>query len=118
MVSHIKTADFLANFLDNKFSLFGKRFGFNGILGLIPWVGDLLSLILSLYILWVGMELRLPVVKIIDMSRNILINFAIGLIPIAGDYIDFFHKANLENMRIIKEHVKNYEFVEGEFSTA
>lgn len=114
MENHLKTASFLAHLLDNKFVLFGRRFGLNGILGLIPAVGDALSTFLSLYIVLLGMQMRLPVTKIFQMLWNVFVNFGIGLIPIAGDYVDFFHKANLKNVRILEDYVKEHHVIEGE----
>ena len=114
MESQLRTASFLAHLLDNKFVLFGRRFGLNGILGIIPVVGDTVSTMLSFYIVFIGLQMQLPASKIFQMLWNVFVNFGIGLIPIAGDYVDFFHKANLKNVRILEDYAKEHHVIEGE----
>jgi hypothetical protein len=41
---------------------------------------------------------------IILMMLNISIDAALGGIPILGNYFDFFYKANLKNVRLLKKH--------------
>lgn len=106
MKSHLQAATVLAYLLDSKFKLFGFRFGLNGLVGLIPVVGDAFILLLSLYLVWIALEMELPRWKILEMLANIIINFFIGLVPIVGDFADFFHKANLANLKILKDHAK------------
>lgn len=105
MNKHYKTAEVLANLMDNKFSLFGIKFGIDPILGLIPGFGDFLSLLLSTYIVWVGIQLKLPFLKVIKMLWNVLIDFLAGLIPVVGDLSDIAIKANLRNVAILKKHI-------------
>jgi hypothetical protein len=106
MENHLKAASLLAHLLDNQFRLFGFRFGLNGVLGLIPGAGDAVVAILSLYLVWIAIEMELPRIKIVEMIVNIVINFFIGLVPIIGDFADFFHKANLANLKILHDHAK------------
>ncbi len=113
MENHLRVASLIANLLDNSFSFFGKRFGLNGILGLVPGAGDIVTTGLSLYIVWIGVQMGLPLIKIAEMIKNVAINFFIGLLPVLGDAVDFFHKANLKNLQILKDHAKNHT-IEGE----
>lgn len=113
MKNHLKTAKLLTELLDNKFKVFGFRFGIDPLLGLIPGGGDFISLIASLYILWVGIEMKLPRKKLTQMLTNILLDFCAGLVPILGDILDFTLKANRLNMEIIKKHVEK-DPIEGE----
>lgn len=113
MEKQLRLATLIANLLDNQFALFGRRFGLNGVLGLIPGIGDLLSLLLSLHLIWIGVQMNLPRLKLLHMLWNIVINFVIGLVPVVGDYADFFHKANLKNLEILKSHTET-DIIEGE----
>ncbi|MDO8265810.1 MAG: DUF4112 domain-containing protein [Candidatus Saccharibacteria bacterium] len=113
MKKHFKRATFLANLLDNKFEILGLKFGIDPILGLIPGGGDLISFILSLYIVWIGIKVELPQNKILRMIRNTLLDFGIGLIPVLGDIADFTFKSNLTNLEILKQHMGR-EIIEGE----
>ncbi len=113
MEKHLKTASLVANLLDNSFNFFGRRFGLNGLLGLIPGAGDVITTGLSLYIVWIGVKMQLPVNKLAEMVGNVAINFFIGLIPVLGDAVDFFHKANLKNLHILQDYAEQ-DFVEGD----
>ncbi len=107
METKLKFASFIANLLDNQFELYGRRFGLNGVLGIIPGVGDIIPTILSLYLIRVAVQMRLPTIKIVQMLWNVIFNFLIGLLPVVGDYIDLFNHANLKNLAILKEYSKN-----------
>lgn len=117
MEKHLKAAEDIANFLDGKFKFFKLRFGMNGILGLVPVVGDFLVTFLSLYLVWIGIQMRLPITAIAQMLSNILTNFVIGLVPVVGDFIDFFNHANLKNLKILKQHAGK-EVIEGKILNA
>ena len=113
MKKYIKTATVLSNLLDNKFKVLGIKFGLDPILGLIPGGGDLVSLILALYIVWIGIKMRLPQDKVTRMIGNVILDFGVGLVPILGDIADITFKSNLRNLEILKEHGEN-EVMEGE----
>jgi hypothetical protein len=118
MENHLKVASVVANMLDNQFNFFGFRFGLNGLLGLIPGAGDFITTALSAYIVWIGYQMGLPFSKLIEMVGNVSINFFIGLLPVVGDAVDFFHKANLKNLRILQDYAKEHGVVEGEILEA
>lgn len=113
MDNHLKIASLIANLLDNQFEIFGRRFGLNGILGIIPGIGDLIPSLLSMYLIIIAVQMNLPKTKIIQMLWNVIYNFLIGLIPVIGDYIDFFNHANLKNLKILKQYSNN-PIIEGE----
>jgi len=104
MIDHLRRATFLANLLDNKFKIFGLKFGIDPLLGLVPGGGDIISLVISLYILWVGIKMELPKGKIWRMIGNILLDFGLGVVPVLGDIADFAYKSNLKNLEMIKQH--------------
>ena len=108
MERHLDTAEDIANFLDGRFKFFKIRFGMNGIFGLIPFVGDAITAFLSFYLVWIGIQMRLPGHAISEMIANIATNFFIGLIPVVGDFADFFHKANFKNLKILKQYAKGH----------
>ena len=51
MNQDFKDIEFLAKLMDDRFTLFGFRFGFNFLLDLIPEIGDIVTTIIALYIL-------------------------------------------------------------------
>ena len=110
---HIKIARYLTYLLENRFQVFGFRFGLDPILGLAPWIGDLIGALLSLYIVWIGMKVGVPSEKLERMVRNIFYDFVIGLIPVVGSVGDFFFRSNSKNLDIILSHYNTV--VEGDF---
>ena len=113
MDRHLRNASIMANLLDARFSFFGRKFGINAILDLIPGFGDGLALFFSFYLIWIAMQLNVPTAKIVEMILNILISFFIGLIPVVGDVGYLFMKPNLKNLAIIKQYAKEHP-IEGE----
>ena len=101
---HLKLASLLAEYLDNKFKVGKFKFGLDPILGLFPGMGDIISIALSFYIIWIGQSMKLPKDKVAQMYKNVLIDALVGLIPIIGDLSDFVIKANSKNLEIIKKY--------------
>ncbi|WP_375458093.1 DUF4112 domain-containing protein [uncultured Enterovirga sp.] len=102
--------DALSRLLDTAFVVPGTRirFGVDGLIGLVPGVGDLISAALSTYLIWEARRLGLPVWKIGRMVANVVFDTAIGAVPILGDAADVLFKANRRNMRIIREHLEQH----------
>jgi len=91
--------------LDTKFTIWKFKFGLDPILGVIPVVGDIITSVLSFYIVFVAVLLRISVLRIIQMIFYILIDFVIGGIPILGDMLDFAIKPNIKNMAILEKEI-------------
>lgn len=108
MDSHIRLASFLTKLLDTKFNIFGFRFGLDPIIGLIPVIGDMIGLLLSLYVVWIAMQLQLPNRHIVRMLVNVLADYLIGLIPVIGDLFDIGFKANTRNFKILEDHLTSH----------
>lgn len=85
----------------------GYRVGVDGIIGLIPGLGDALGAGLSSYIVVKAVSLNVPVIVLIRMTINVVLELVIGVIPIIGDLFDFMYKANERNVRLINEHLDN-----------
>ncbi len=117
MKTHLAFASTLAYALDNLFG-FGKyRFGLSAVLDLIPWIGDVIDTLLSLYIVWIAVEMKVPKRIIAKMIGNVAINFGIGLIPILGDTVYFLRKVNMKNVALLKQYSSSHHIVEGEIIT-
>lgn len=114
MQNHFKVAQSLVKLLENQFSIFGFKFGLDPILGVIPWFGDAVSAILSLYIVWIAKQAKVPQHKLSEMFRNVVLDFILGVIPIVGDVTDFFYKANTKNLEILREYMAS-EVIDGEY---
>jgi hypothetical protein len=79
----------------------GIRFGIDGIVGLIPGLGDALAGALSLVIPFAAWVRGVPYVTLLRMLSNVAIGLLIGTIPILGDAFDIFWKANRRNYHLL-----------------
>ncbi|MFZ1386158.1 MAG: DUF4112 domain-containing protein [Thiolinea sp.] len=104
-----KKLDNLAWLLDNSIKIPGTswKIGLDGILGLIPGVGDLAAGGLSTYILYQAVKLKVPKAILARMTLNILLESVIGVIPVVGDLFDFIFKANQRNVDLMRQYVLN-----------
>jgi Domain of unknown function (DUF4112) len=96
--------DQLAALLDDAFAIPGTRirFGLDSLIGLIPGLGDVITGLMSLFIVYVGWQRGIPRVTQARMMMNIIIDTAVGAVPIFGDAFDVAWKANRMNMRLLK----------------
>jgi hypothetical protein len=93
----------LAELLDSKFSIGGIRFGMDSIVGLIPGVGDIATLLAGLYPVYVAQKHGVGIPTRVRMLGNLLIDAGVGAIPLLGDIFDVGFKANTKNLRILEK---------------
>jgi Domain of unknown function (DUF4112) len=97
----------LAYWLDDRFRIpgTGRRIGLDGLLGLVPGIGDTATTLIAAYIVFEAARLGMPTAMIARMLANIGIDFAIGLVPLVGDLADLAWKANRRNARMLRDHL-------------
>ena len=97
----------LSTLLDDAFTIPGTsiRIGWDGLIGLIPVVGDFLGAFLSLFIVVQGIRLKVPKLVLIRMLCNIAVELLAGMIPILGDLFDISWRANKKNYALIERHI-------------
>lgn len=96
----------LAHFTDDSISLSGGyRIGWDGIIGLIPWVGDIVGLMMSSYLIHTSAKLGASKRLLLRMSANTVIETLIGFIPVIGDLFDLAFKANRRNYELLERHI-------------
>lgn len=99
---------YLADLLDTKFKLpNGWRFGWDGILGLIPGIGNIVTDVLSFYILFRAAILGCPPAVILHMALNVVIDNVVDKIPGLGLLFDFIWKANTKNIQLMDNYFAN-----------
>ena len=105
-----KDLDWLAKLMDSQFVVPGTnfRFGLDGIIGLIPGAGDLSTFAVSAYLLTIMARNGASGFVLARMVLNVVIDALFGMIPILGDLFDIAFKANMRNLKLMKEH-----YVEG-----
>ncbi len=82
--------------------------GLDAVAGLVPVLGDIITAGLGMYIVWEARNLGLPKWKLARMAGNVLFDSAIGAVPVAGDFFDFFFRSNTRNLRIVKRHLDKH----------
>ncbi len=99
--------DMLAHLLDDCFRIPGTsiRFGVDGIVGLIPGLGDVLAGLASSLLVIAAWARGVPYVTLARMVVNLGIDVLIGSIPILGDAFDIGWKANRRNYALITKHL-------------
>ncbi|HZQ74604.1 MAG TPA: DUF4112 domain-containing protein [Burkholderiales bacterium] len=93
----------LAWLLDSSIPVPGTRFtvGIDAVIGLFPFVGDLIGVVLSSYILNEAARLGAPRALLLRMAFNVGIEGVVGIVPVAGDLFDAAWKANQKNVRLL-----------------
>jgi hypothetical protein len=93
--------------LDEAFRIPGTsiRFGLDGIIGLVPGLGDVLAGLLSLVIPLAAWFRGVPYVTLARMAVNLAIGVLVGSIPLLGDVFDIAWKANRRNYLLLQRHL-------------
>ena len=101
----IERLDRFATLLDNSIRIPGTRIrvGLDGLLGLIPGIGDGLMLLASLYVVLRARMLGAPMSIILHMLVNVALDFIVGSVPVLGDIFDIAFKANIRNIDMLRD---------------
>jgi uncharacterized protein DUF4112 len=104
----IENLDRLAHILDDfiRIPLLNVRIGLDPILGLVPWAGDTLTALFSLYLIGAAIQYRAPRILILRMAMNVAFDYLLGIIPFVGDASDFFVKSNRWNMNLLRRYAQ------------
>jgi Domain of unknown function (DUF4112) len=94
----------LAKLLDVAFILPGTniRYGIDGLIGLIPVVGDIITTAISLWLVREARALGAPWHITARMLANVALDGVVGMVPLAGDAFDVMFRANVRNVRLLK----------------
>lgn len=98
--------DFVSNAMDNAIPVpFTKRrFGLDALIGLVPTAGDMASLGVSGILLLTVVRHGVSFSILLRMIWNIVLDAAVGVIPVVGDFFDFTFKANRRNVALLRAH--------------
>ena len=96
----------VARLLDSALPVPGTsfRFGLDPIIGLIPAIGDLVSPLFTLGIIFQARDLGVSRVVQLRMVFNVAIDVLTGFVPLVGDLFDFAWKSNNKNMALLERH--------------
>jgi hypothetical protein len=95
--------NFLAWLLDSSIPIPGTRFtiGLDALIGLFPFIGDLIGVAASSYILAEANRMGVGKSILTRMAFNVAVEGVIGIVPILGDVFDAAWKANQKNVRLL-----------------
>jgi hypothetical protein len=87
--------DYIAALLDDIFRIPGTkiRFGLDALIGWVPGIGDAMTGIASFLIVFASWRRGAKAVTLVRMIANVLLETAIGSIPVAGDVFHVMWKA-------------------------
>jgi hypothetical protein len=103
----IARLDVLASLLDTAFIVPGTniRFGVDALIGLVPGIGDVVTTLMSLYIVQEARALGAPRHLIARMLVNVALDGVVGAVPLLGDAFDVMWRANRRNMTLLQRHL-------------
>jgi hypothetical protein len=95
--------DLLSHVLDDFIKVPGTsiRFGLDGIVGVIPGIGDLIGGIASCIIIVAAWVRGVSYVTVARMVANVAIEVVVGSVPILGDMFDIAWRANRRNYALL-----------------
>jgi hypothetical protein len=101
--------DLLSRVLDSWFRIPGTsiRFGLDGIIGLVPGIGDILAGLASSIIILAAWARGAAYVTIARMLVNLALDVIIGTVPFIGDAFDIAWKANRRNYALLTRHLEH-----------
>jgi hypothetical protein len=103
--------DALARLMDSAVAIPGTniRLGLDALIGLVPVAGDLISNVISTYIVWEARRLGVSRLTVARMLANTAVDTVIGAIPILGDAFDVAFRGNMRNLALLRAHIARNE---------
>ncbi len=103
----LRHVESLAHLLDDSIRLpvVGYRIGWEAIIGLVPGIGDVAGLVLSVYLIVQAARFGVPAASLARMVFNVVVEALVGLVPVLGDAFDAAYKANLRNVDLLHAHL-------------
>lgn len=99
----------LATALDSQYTLPGTgiKFGWDGLLGLVPGLGDAITIGPAVFMISEAHQLGARKRVLLQMGVNTGLDLTVGAIPIFGDIFDFAFKANRKNFALLKKEMEH-----------
>lgn len=80
------------------------RVGLDPVIGLIPIVGDAVAGIVGVWVVGEAARFGIPRVVVGRMAVNLVVDLAIGGIPVLGDLFDVAFRSNSRNLELFRRH--------------
>ena len=85
--------------------LLRTRVGLDALLGVVPVAGDLLSAAIGVYLITQARELGASRWLQGKMLGNLVVDAAVGAVPLAGDVFDIYFRAHRRNLKLLQLHL-------------
>lgn len=104
----LKRAERVAALWDTAFEVpvVGTPVGLDAILGLLPVVGDFVGLVPAVLHQAAARRLGAPLRTRVGMALRSLLDLLVGSIPLVGDLLDVWLRANVRNAAALRRHVE------------
>lgn len=86
----------------------GYRIGFDGLIDVVPGIGDMVGVLVSGWIIYSAASLGVPTGALLRMAGNVAIDALLGSFPILGMIADSAFKANLKNVAILDKFMRQH----------
>ncbi len=102
----------LAKLMDSSITVPGTKFkfGLDPLIGLIPVAGNAFTFIVSGLLVLVMSRHGASGKVVVLMALNAMLDALVGSVPILGNIIDFFYKANNTNVELLKKHYQEGKY--------
>jgi hypothetical protein len=101
----------LAEWLDRSIRLpfTHRRIGMDGVIGLVPGIGDAATGLMSAYIIAEAARAGARKRVLAQMALHTLVDSTLGSVPLVGDLFDFAYRSNLRNARLALDEMGRIE---------
>ncbi|KAJ3052740.1 hypothetical protein HK097_005771 [Rhizophlyctis rosea] len=98
----------LCTLLDAKYKIpiVGITVGIDPLISAVPVIGDVVSTVLSAYIVYLTRRFKVPWTTTARMVLNVALNGSVGAIPWVGSLFDVAYKPNLRNLQLLEQHLR------------
>lgn len=102
--------DAMERLLERAFTIPGinRKVGLDGMVGLIPVVGDVVGAAFGAWLVWEARNLGMSKWKLARMAGNVGLDTMLGAVPLAGDLLDFAFRSNTRNLKMIRRHLDRH----------
>lgn len=95
----------LTRLMDGLFDVPGLRtkVGLDAMLGVVPVIGDLATASIGVYLVFEARQLGASRWLQTRMIGNLLLDFAVGAVPVLGDFFDVLFRAHHRNLKLLQK---------------
>jgi hypothetical protein len=108
---HLHAVRDIARVLDDLVIVPGTRLrvGLDPLIGLLPFVGDVVGATFSGYCILIALWAGAPLPVILRMMLNVSIDLFLGFIPVIGDMFDIAFASNRRNLTLLESYLASQQ---------